>query len=451
MGQLTFQATLGGAVNLAGPNTAATTTFTLPAADGSSGQALTTNGSGTLAFANIPLATAVSGTLPIANGGTNSTATATAGGVGYGTGTAHAYTAAGTAGQILQSNGASAPSWVNTGSIPEVTKTSAYTLVAGDSNKLINCTSGTFTLSFTAAATLGNGWNLYLQNSGTGYITLDPNGSETIDGLTSFIMYPNEVRQVICNGTSFQSFVLQGGNVTFTSTTTMTLPPGVSTFNVIAMGGGGGGGGGKSTATTTRTNGGGGGGGGGGVVGSIGRTYFFGATTATVTVGAGGTGGAVGASGATGGTGGTSSFATISATGGAGGGGATTNSSAITGGAGGSGTGGSLSYTGATGGRPANYSVTTGSDGGVALILAGAGGGAGAGFDTGGTVLLSTLGGAGVSPYGGAGGNGAVNVSTNAVAGSVYGGGGGGGLAVYNATTGTAGAAGAAGIVIISW
>jgi hypothetical protein len=52
MGQLTFQATLGGAVNLAGPNTASTTTFTLPAADGSSGQFLQTNGSGTLSFAS---------------------------------------------------------------------------------------------------------------------------------------------------------------------------------------------------------------------------------------------------------------------------------------------------------------------------------------------------------------------------------------------------------------
>jgi hypothetical protein len=53
MGQLTFQATLGGSVNLAGPNTASTTTFTLPAADGTNGQALTTNGSGTLAFATV--------------------------------------------------------------------------------------------------------------------------------------------------------------------------------------------------------------------------------------------------------------------------------------------------------------------------------------------------------------------------------------------------------------
>jgi hypothetical protein len=49
--------------------------------------------------------------LPIANGGTNSTATATSGGVGYGTGTAHAYTAAGTSGQVLQSAGTGTPIW----------------------------------------------------------------------------------------------------------------------------------------------------------------------------------------------------------------------------------------------------------------------------------------------------------------------------------------------------
>ena len=60
----------------------------------------------------LPLTTGVTGTLPIANGGTNSTATATAGGTGYGTGTAHAYTAAGNSGEVLRSNGASAPTWV---------------------------------------------------------------------------------------------------------------------------------------------------------------------------------------------------------------------------------------------------------------------------------------------------------------------------------------------------
>ena len=63
-------------------------------------------------FAQAVLTTDVTGTLPIANGGTNSTSTPTAGGAVYGTGSAMAITAAGTSGQVLTSNGASAPSWV---------------------------------------------------------------------------------------------------------------------------------------------------------------------------------------------------------------------------------------------------------------------------------------------------------------------------------------------------
>jgi hypothetical protein len=58
-------------------------------------------------------AAGLSATLAIGSGGTNSTATPTAGGAAYGTGTAYATTAAGTAGQVLVSNGASAPTWAN--------------------------------------------------------------------------------------------------------------------------------------------------------------------------------------------------------------------------------------------------------------------------------------------------------------------------------------------------
>jgi len=55
--------------------------------------------------------------LAVASGGTGGSATPTAGGVVYGTGTVQAVTAAGTSGQLLQSNGASAPTWATFSSV----------------------------------------------------------------------------------------------------------------------------------------------------------------------------------------------------------------------------------------------------------------------------------------------------------------------------------------------
>jgi hypothetical protein len=53
--------------------------------------------------------------LPVGSGGTNATATPTAGAVAYGTGTAYAFTAAGTTGQALLSNGSGTPTWGTAG------------------------------------------------------------------------------------------------------------------------------------------------------------------------------------------------------------------------------------------------------------------------------------------------------------------------------------------------
>lgn len=79
------------------------------------------------AWAQIDLSNGVTGTLPIANGGTNSTATPTSGGVGYGTGTANAYTSAGTSGQILVSGGSGAPTWTSTPTVTTIYSASGQT------------------------------------------------------------------------------------------------------------------------------------------------------------------------------------------------------------------------------------------------------------------------------------------------------------------------------------
>jgi hypothetical protein len=118
--------------------------------------------------------------------------------------------AAGTSGQVLTSAGAAAPTW----STPAATtktisnKTGAYTIVSGDLGTIINCTSGTFTVSLTAAASLGSGFTCTIWNtSGTGAdtITIDPATTETIDGKPTLILKPGEGLAIVCDGTNWQT------------------------------------------------------------------------------------------------------------------------------------------------------------------------------------------------------------------------------------------------------
>lgn len=53
----------------------------------------------------------ISGILPVTNGGTGTDSTPTAGSIVYGNGTSFAFTSAGSSGQVLTSNGSGAPTW----------------------------------------------------------------------------------------------------------------------------------------------------------------------------------------------------------------------------------------------------------------------------------------------------------------------------------------------------
>jgi len=90
-------------------------------------------------------AVTLAGTLAVANGGTNATATPTAGTVPYGTGTAYAFSAVGTVGQVLQSNGASAPTWAT------VTGTGTVTSVAATVPAFLSVTGSPITAAGTLA------------------------------------------------------------------------------------------------------------------------------------------------------------------------------------------------------------------------------------------------------------------------------------------------------------
>jgi hypothetical protein len=149
----------------------------------------------------INLTTQVTGVLPIANGGTNSTATATAGGVGYGTGTAHAYTVAGTSGQVLTSAAAGVPTWT--------TATSANTasaIVQRDA-------SGNFTAGTITAALSGNATTATSATSATSATTATT-ATNVAGGAASQLHYQTGVGTTgfIANGTAGQVLTSNGAS-----------------------------------------------------------------------------------------------------------------------------------------------------------------------------------------------------------------------------------------------
>ena len=184
-------------------------------------------------------------------------------------------------------------------------RTSNTALGVADTSKIISMT-GTWTQTFAGAAALGDGWFCYLQNNGTGDITLDPNASELIDGLTGYIMYPGEVRLVQCDGSALTSVILQAFTRTFTASGTWTKPPGYLQFGGLLWGGGGSGACNASGAT----------GGGGGACHPFLLSAAALAATVSVVIAAGG---AAVAPGLNGNVGGASTFHTASAYGGSGG------------------------------------------------------------------------------------------------------------------------------------
>ena len=111
----------------------------------------------------------------------NGTNTPTAGAVAVGDGTTLAFTAAGTSGQILKSNGASVPTWINNdaGTVTAVSVAS--------SNGFTGTSSGGATPALTLQTSItgvlkGNGTAISAATAGTDYVT--PTSTETLTNKT---------------------------------------------------------------------------------------------------------------------------------------------------------------------------------------------------------------------------------------------------------------------------
>lgn len=84
-----------------------------------------------------------------------------------------------------------------------------YTAVVGDRGTVQRFTAAG-TLAITSAATLGAGYSIEVVTNG-GAVTIDPAGSETINGLTTMIMPDGTSAKIICDGTNFQLVFRPGG------------------------------------------------------------------------------------------------------------------------------------------------------------------------------------------------------------------------------------------------
>lgn len=91
------------------------------------------------------------------------------------------------------------PTDVSTGSF--VQKSANYT--AASTDEFIECTTGTFTVSLMTAVGIA-GKKLTIINSGTGVITVDPAGSETINDETTIELLNTDAMSIVSNGTNWK-------------------------------------------------------------------------------------------------------------------------------------------------------------------------------------------------------------------------------------------------------
>lgn len=89
-------------------------------------------------------------------------------------------------------------------------KTAAYTLAAADNGKLLLASSGTWSLTLLAAASAADGFSFDLYNYGSGTITIDPDGSENINGDTTLVVESGDGVHVRTDGSAWYAVSHRG-------------------------------------------------------------------------------------------------------------------------------------------------------------------------------------------------------------------------------------------------
>lgn len=83
------------------------------------------------------------------------------------------------------------------------TQTGTFNVVAADQGKFFSVT-GTTTANLLAAATAGAQFPIVIANDGSGTVTIDPNGAETINGSATMTLGVGQAAIITCNGTAWR-------------------------------------------------------------------------------------------------------------------------------------------------------------------------------------------------------------------------------------------------------
>ncbi len=126
-------------------------------------------------------------------------------------------------------------------------KTGTYAVIAADRGCVIDCTSGTFSVTLLAAATAGAGFQVTVYNSGSGTITVDPNSSETVrtpsGSSTTATLAQGAGLILMCDGSGWLSVATAaasgggGGGAGTTGGVDLTTPVSITAITTITSSG----------------------------------------------------------------------------------------------------------------------------------------------------------------------------------------------------------------------
>jgi hypothetical protein len=92
---------------------------------------------------------------------------------------------------------------------------------------------GVGTITLPSSSTVGANWWVIIRNNGTGIVTVQTQGSDTISGSSYLQMQPSDSFVIVCNGTGFNQWG-DGGNPTFLFTV-LTIPVTGGTYALTSI------------------------------------------------------------------------------------------------------------------------------------------------------------------------------------------------------------------------